>query len=113
MDTLINSQSFIFGDPNWKFCKVGYSLGTLTKPDILICFYLLSEKHQNLLDIHNKNNVFANWEKQNELKLLSLSFKVVYWDHLTQLLPFTSDFVEKGQQLIWDQKGQSIDNNEK
>ena len=59
--TLKNSQSFIFGVSNWKFCKVGYPVGT-PKPDIqmqifLIGIYLFfmllffSQKNQNLLDI--------------------------------------------------------------
>ena len=39
---------------------------------------------------------------------LLLIFKVVYQDHLTQLLPFTWDFVEKGQQLVWGQMGTAI-----
>ena len=53
------SRSFIFGDSNWKFCKVGYPVGTL-KPDIqmrsffdLGFFFMLlflSEKNLNLLD---------------------------------------------------------------
>ena len=30
-----------------------------------------------------------------------LIFKVVYRDHLTQLLPFVWDFVAKGQRLVW------------
>ena len=36
---------------------------------------------------------------------LLLSFKVAYRDHLTQLLPFTWDFVAKGQRLVWGQVG--------
>ena len=36
---------------------------------------------------------------------LLLIFKVVYQDHLTQLLPFTWDFVVKGQRLVWAQVG--------
>ena len=32
-------------------------------------------------------------------------FKVVYQDHLTQLLPFAWDFVAKGQRLVWGQVG--------
>ena len=40
--TLTNSWSFIFGDSNWKFCKVGYPVGP-PKPDIQIqtLFYFL------------------------------------------------------------------------
>ena len=36
---------------------------------------------------------------------LLLILKVVYRDHLTQLLPFASDFVMKGQRLVWGQGG--------
>ena len=32
LGTLTNSWSFIFGDSNWKFCKVGYPVGP-PKPD--------------------------------------------------------------------------------
>ena len=38
---------------------------------------------------------------------LLLNFKVVYRDHLTQLFPFTWDFVVKGQRLVWGQVGQN------
>ena len=44
----------------------------------------------------------------SELKLvwcLLLTFKVVYQDHLTQLLPCAWDFVAKGQWLVWGQVG--------
>ena len=60
MGTLTNSQSFVSGDPNWKFCNVGYPVGT-QKPDIQLWTFLtwdffmllfLSEKKcQSLLDI--------------------------------------------------------------
>ena len=36
---------------------------------------------------------------------LLLIFKIVYWDHLTQLLSFARDFVAKGQRLVWGQVG--------
>ena len=39
MGTLTNLQSFIFGDSNWKFCKVSYTVGTL-KPDIQMQTFL-------------------------------------------------------------------------
>ena len=69
LGTLTNSQSFIFGDSNWKFCKVGYPVGT-PKPDIQIQTvltwdffkaFIFYEKNQSLLDY--KNYVFANWKK--------------------------------------------------
>ena len=37
--TLTNSQSFIFGDSNWKFCKVGYPVGP-QKTDIQMWTFL-------------------------------------------------------------------------
>ena len=40
MGTLTNSQSFIFGDSNWKFCKVSYPVGTL-KSDIQMQTFLI------------------------------------------------------------------------
>ena len=36
---------------------------------------------------------------------LLLTFKVLYRDHFTQLLPFARDFVAKGQRLVWGQVG--------
>ena len=58
--------------------------------------------------IHTRTLYSETGKIQSELKLvwcLLLIFKVVYWDHLTQLLPFKQDFVEKGQQLVWGQVG--------
>ena len=83
--TLTISRSFIFGDSNWKFCKVGYLVGP-PKPDIQMrtfltwdfCFLMLllfSDKNQNLLDIqeHCIRKLGKIW---SELKLL---FDVYYW----------------------------------
>ena len=69
--TLTNLQSFIFGDSNWKFCKVGYPVGP-PKPDIqmwtfltwdffFLCFYFLEKKIKTCWIY--KNTVFTNWEK--------------------------------------------------
>ena len=69
--TLTNSWNFIFGDSNWTFCKVGYSVGP-PKPDIhmwtfltwdkkKLCFYFLVKKIKTYWIY--KNTVFANWEK--------------------------------------------------
>ena len=68
MGTLTNSQSFIFGDSNWKFCKVGYPAGTQKFRCRLfwlgIFFFMLlflSEKIKTCWIY--KNTIFANWEK--------------------------------------------------
>ena len=37
--TLANSRRFIFGDSNWKFCKVSYPVGT-QNPDIQMQTFL-------------------------------------------------------------------------
>ena len=80
MGTLTNSQSFIFGVSNWKFCKVGYPVGT-PKPDIQMRifltwdFFLMLFKNQNLLDIQ-EHCIRKLGKIQNELKLL---FGVYYW----------------------------------
>ena len=67
-----------------------------------------NEKYQNLLDIQELC-IHKLGKIRSELKLLFgcllLIFKVVYRDHLTQLLPFTRDFVAKGQRLVWGQLG--------
>ena len=80
MGTLANSRSFIFGVSNWKFCKVGYPVGT-PKPDIQMRifltwdFFLMLFKNQNLLDIQ-EHCIRKLGKIQNELKLL---FGVYYW----------------------------------
>ena len=84
--TLTNSRSFIFGVSNWKFCKVGYPVGT-PKPDIQMrifltwdyyffwCAFIFVCKKIKTCWIY-KNTVFANWEKiWSEPKL----FGVYYW----------------------------------
>ena len=43
LGTLTKSQSCIFGDLNWKFCKVGYLVGTL-KPHIQMWTFLFGEE---------------------------------------------------------------------
>ena len=67
----------------------------------------LHEKNQNLLDIQ-EHCIRKLGKIRSELKLvwcfLSI-FKVVYRDHLTQLLPFAWDFEAKGQRLVWGQVG--------
>ena len=77
--TQTNSWSFIFGDSNWKFCRVGYPVG-LPKPDIQMpafltwdyLFFMLlffSEKNQNLLDIQ-EHCIHKLGKIRSELKLL-------------------------------------------
>ena len=73
MGTLTNSRSFIFGVLNWKFCKVGYPVGT-PKPDIQMQIFLTWDLKINKYAFSflwkkiktcwiYKNTVFANWEK--------------------------------------------------
>ena len=122
MGTLTNSQSFIFGDSNWKFCHVSYPVGTL-KPDnqmqtfltwdwflfFRFYFWVIKKKIKTCWiytrTMHNlqtgKNMKWA----ETFVWCLVLIFKVVYRDHLTQLLPFAWDFVAKGQWLVWGQVG--------
>ena len=55
-----------------------------------------------------QNSICKLGKLQGELKLVWCSLlilKVVYQDHLTQLLPFSWDFVKKGQQQVWGQVG--------
>ena len=69
--TRTNSRSFIFGDSDWKFCKVGYPIGT-PKPDIQMRIFLTWDlffyafifvwKKIKTCWIY-KNTVLANWEK--------------------------------------------------
>ena len=83
--TLTNSRRFVFGDSNWKFCKVGYPVGA-PKPNIqmwtfltwifFFCFLIFSEKNQNLLDNIQEHCIRKQGKIQSELKLL---FGVHYW----------------------------------
>ena len=85
LGTVTNSRRFIVGDSNWKFCKVGYPVGT-QKPDIQMRHFWLwerkifrllffSEKNQSLLDI--QEHCIRKLRKiRSELKL---SFGVYYW----------------------------------
>ena len=100
-----NTQSFIFGDSNWKFCtlKPDIQMQTFLTWDIFfLCFYFWVKKIKTCWIY--KNTVFANWEKYEGTETfvwcLLLIFKVVYRDHLTQLLPFAWDFIAKGQRLV-------------
>ena len=83
--TLTDSQSFIFGDSNWKFCKVSYPIGP--QNPIFRCehfwlgdsffFYafIFLWKNQNLLDIQ-EHCIRKLGKIRSELKLL---FVVYYW----------------------------------
>ena len=69
----------------------------------------MSEKtHQNMLIVQERC-IRKLGKRRSEPKLfdrsLLLIFKVVYQDHLTQLLPFARNFVPKGQWLVWGQVG--------
>ena len=84
MSTLTNSKSFIFGDSNWKFCEVGYPIGT-QKPNIQInifqiwdyyfILFLVRKKNLNLLDIQ-EHCIHKLGKIRSALKLL---FGVYYW----------------------------------
>ena len=82
--TLTNSQSFIFGDSNWKSCsqlhrrppKTWHSDADIS--DLGFLFFMLlffSEKNQNLLDIQ-EHCIRKLGKIRSELKLL---FGVYYW----------------------------------
>ena len=119
VSTLKNSRSFIFGDSNWKFCKVSYPTGT-QKPDIqmqtfltwnmFLCFYFLVKRikacwiYIYTSTLYSQTGKNTKWAETFVWCLLSI-FKVVYRDHLTQLCPFAWDFVAKGQRLVWGQVG--------
>ena len=114
--TLTNSWSYIFGNSNWKFChgdnrrrppKSWHSDADISDLGFFfLCFYFLV-KHKpvgytrTLYSQTGKNTKCA----ETFVWCLLLIFKVVSWDHLTQLLPFAGDFVVKGQQLVWGQVG--------
>ena len=113
---LTNSQSFIFGVSNWKFCKVGYPIGT-PKPDIQMQIFLTWDFFNAFIFVWKKSKPVGytrtlysqtgentKWAETFVWCLL-LIFKVQYQDHLTQLLPFARDFVMKGQWLVWGQVG--------
>ena len=96
VDTLTNSQSFIFGDSNWKFCSrlpCRHPKTWLSEKKRKNCFYFWVNKIKTCW-IH-KNT--ANWGKYEVswnflYGVYYRLFKVVYWDHLTQLLPFAKGF---------------------
>ena len=103
---LTNSQSFIFGDSNWKFCKVSDPVDT-QKPDIQmrtfltwgkkLCFYFLVKKSKPVgytRTLYSQTGENTKWAETFVWCLL-LIFKGVYQDHLTQLRPFARDFVAK------------------
>ena len=60
-----------------------------------------SEKNLNLLDI--QEHCIGKLGAETFVWCLLMIFKILYWDHLTELLPFAWDFVAKGQQLVWGQ----------
>ena len=122
MGTLTNSQSFFIGNSNWKFCSVGYPVAPPPPPpptwhsdaDIsdfgflsFLCFYFLVKKSKPTKytrTLYSQTGENTKWAETFVWCLL-LIFKVVYRDHLTQLLLFTRDFIAKGQRLDWGQVG--------
>ena len=118
MGTITNSQSFSFGNSNWTFCKVGSPSRPPKSPTfrcghfwlgisffMLLCF---CEKNQKPVGYtrtpYSQTGKNTKWAETFVWCLL-LIFKVVYQDHLTQLLPFTRNFVAKGLRLVWGQVG--------
>ena len=101
LGTLTNSRSLIFGDSNWKFCNVGFPVATL-KPESQMRTFLMSDfNFFMLLFLSEKiktcwiytRTMYSQTGKNTEwaetfIWCLLLIFKVVYRDHLTQLLPF-------------------------
>ena len=118
MGTLTNSRSFIFGVSNWKFCswlprrypKTRHSNADLSDLGFFwgFLFSFLCEKKSKSVGytstLYLQTGKNTKWAETFVWCLL-LIFKVVYRDHLTQLLPFTWDFVVKGQWLVSGQVG--------
>ena len=86
--TLTNSQSFIFGDSNWKFCKVGYPVGPQNLTFRCGHFWLLGEKkimllvfsrkQQHLLDIQ-EHCICKLGKVRSGLKILCWCVLFIYW----------------------------------
>ena len=103
----------IFGDSNWKFCcrlpcghpnKTWYSDEDIS--DFGFYYFIFEWKKNNSKPAGYTRTMYLQTGKNTKLIwCLSLIFKVVYQDHFTQLLPFTWDFIEKWQRLIWGQMG--------
>ena len=96
--TLTNSWSLIFVHSNCKFCKVGYPVGT-PKPDIQMRIFLTWDFFFNAFIFSWKKSkpvgytrtLYSQTGKNTKCAetfvwCLLLIFKVVYRDHLTQLL---------------------------
>ena len=95
--TLTNSQSFIFGDSNWKFCKVCYPVGpqnlTFRCEHFWLGFFfflmfLFLVKKIKTCWIY-KNIVFANWEKYE----VSWNFCLVFIIDFHSCVPGSFDTV--------------------
>ena len=94
---------------SWLPCRHPNKTGHSDQDILTGLFIFLVKKNQNLFDIQEQC-ICKLGKIQSELKLLCgvyyfmwcllLIFKVVYRDHLTQLLPITWDIVEKGQRLV-------------
>ena len=95
LGTLTNSQSFIFGNSNWKFCKVSHPVGTLT-PHIqlgsfliwdffFLCFYFWVKKSKPVgytRKMYSQTVKITKWA-EFFIWCLLLIFKVVYQDHFS------------------------------
>ena len=118
--TLTNSWSVIFGNSNWKSLQnwlprrhpgTQHSDALISVWGFFLIFFMLlfvSEKNQKPVrytrTLYSQTGENTEWAEAFVWCLL-LIFKVVYWDYLTQVLPFTWDFVAKGQRQVWGQMG--------
>ena len=109
--TLTNSWSFIFGNSNWKCCSqlprrppknLTFRCGNFWLGIFFNAFIFLMKKSKpvrytrTLCSQTGKNTKWA----ETFVWCLLWIFKIVYRDHLTQLHPFTMDFIVKGQRLV-------------
>ena len=94
------SVGTIFGVSNWKFCSRlphGYPKTWHSDVDI-------SKPVGYTRTLYSQTGENTKWA-ETFVQCLLLIFKVVYRDHLTQILPFAWDFIAKGQRLVWGQVG--------
>ena len=72
----------------------------------IFCFQVkkINKKPVGYTTMYLQTGKNTKWAEMFMCYLL-LTFKVVYQDHLTQSLPFTWDFREKGQWQVWGQMG--------
>ena len=90
------SQSLIFADSNRKFCKVSFPV-LRTFLIFLNAFIFQWKRTKPVGYTRTLYSQTGENTKRAEIVVwcLLLIFKVVSWDHLTQLLPFAWDFIAK------------------